>query len=99
MKRVQIIPITSKGEEILRSNTDKFGMKKYQAKLLKKVGDRYTTTEIIDKPFSIVISIKPEYEVYISSDVILDKTLIAVGNIMRDHNGSLKDVSVEVKND
>lgn len=99
MKQIQIIPTTSKGEEVLKSNTDKFGIKKYQSKLLKKVGDKYTITEIIDKPFSIIISVKAEYELYVSNDILLEKTTIAVENILKEHNATLKDVSIEVKDD
>lgn len=99
MKRVQVIPISDRGERILRSNTEKFGISKFQSKVIRKVGDRFTTTEIIDKPFSIIITIKPEYEKYVNDKIILEKTELSVEKIMKEHNGSLKDVSIEVKED
>lgn len=97
MKRVQVIPVTRKGEDILRSNTDKFGIGKVQSRMIKKIGDKYTITELIDNPFSIIVTVRPEFEQYVSDKVLLEKTIIAVEKIMIEHNGSLSDVNIEVK--
>lgn len=99
MIKVQVIPVTEKGKIILKENTDKFGINKFQSRVVKKVGDRFTITEIIPEPFSIVITVKAEYEKYVNKDIIYDKTMIAVEKIMIEHQGSLKDVSIEVKDD
>jgi hypothetical protein len=95
--KIQVIPLTEKAETILRSNTDKFGIKKYQQSLLKKVGDNYTTTELLQNPFSIVVTIKPEYVVYINKDTVYNKVLMAVHKILTEHNCTITEVSVELK--
>ena len=92
-----MIPLTPKAEQVLRSNTDKFGIKKYQQKLLKKVGDQFTTTEFLESPFSIVVTIKPEYVSYISKDTVYNKVFVAVNKILMEHNCSISEVNVEVK--
>jgi len=97
--QVIVIPLTEKGEQILKSNTDKFGLGKYKTVMLRKAGDLYTVTEILDHPFRIITSIKPEFEKYLNDKVLFDKVNIAVQKIMLDHGGSLKDVSVEVSNE
>lgn len=99
MSKVQVIPINERGTRILKANTDKFGISKFQTRMIKKVGDRFTITEIIDEPFSIIITIKPEYAKYVNDRIILDKTTLAVEKIMMEHDGSLKDVTIEVKDE
>jgi hypothetical protein len=99
MIQVQVIPINDRGKNILKNNTDKFGISKFQSRMIKKVGDRFTTTEIIPEPFSIIITVKAEYEKYVNKNIIYDKTVIAVEKIMMEHDGSLHDVSIEVKDE
>ena len=99
MIQVQVIPINERGKTILKNNTEKFGVSKFQSKIIRKVGDRFTTTEIIPEPFSIIITVKAEYEKYVNKNIIYDKTVIAVEKIMMEHDGSLKDINIEVKDD
>ena len=97
--RISVIPLTEKSKIILQQNTDKFGMSKVQSKVLRKVGDRYTTTEIITEPFSINVIVKAEYNAFITKEAIYDKVRIAVEKILIEHQGSIKEVSIEVQDD
>lgn len=97
--RVQVTPLTEKGKMILQQNTNKFGINHWSANVVKRVGDRYTTTEIIPNPFTITIVVKSEFNKYINKDVIYDKTRLAVEKILQEHNGSIHDVNIEVYDD
>lgn len=98
MLRVKVSPINDRGQQILKSNTDKFGLSKVQGKILRRVGDKYTITEFNENPFYIMITVKPEFEKYVSKDIIYSKTLISVEKILNENNGSIRDVDIEVYN-
>ena len=99
MKKIIVRPITIRAEEILRSNTDKFGLSKTKAKFFNKISDKYTVTEFNYNPFSIVVSVKVEFEKYINNTIMLEKVTLAVEKIMQEHNGSIRDIIIEVQDD
>jgi len=101
MVAVQVIAITPKGEQVLKSDkvSKKFGIGKVKKFLMRKTADAYTVTEFFENPYRIIVTIKPQYNAFVNINDILEKTRKSVYYILEEHGGSMYDIDIKLLED
>ena len=99
MVAIEVMAITPKGEEVLKSDkvNKMFDIGSAKRFLMRKTSDIYTTTSISKNPYTILVEVKPEYSGFINMHDTLLKTQTAIRKILEAHGGRISDVSICIK--